>query len=175
MSWNFTFSMDGSRRESDFFHSSASKLYPRYRTIKEWNYYCCKTKYRRMSVLHTGWFNSWISPFMMNNWLPEIFINVFVDFPHSHKYMLKNIFRISETIISGMYKKETSVVLLEYSLYCAVAWRFNNFIREYFLNFRILYSQNLIKIVQCNCVRNRNEEKKVCEISEEEKSVLCRH
>jgi len=115
-----------------------------------------QNEYRRMSVLHTGWFSSWISPFMMNNWLPEIFINVFVDFPHSHKYTLKNIFRISETIISGMYKKETSVVLLEYSLYCAVAWRFNIFIREYFLNFRILYSQNLIK----NCTVQLCKEQK---------------
>lgn len=42
----------------------------------------------------TGWFSSWISPFMMNNWLPEIFINVFVKFffLNSHNYMLKNDF-----------------------------------------------------------------------------------
>lgn len=80
MSWNFTFSMDGKAEGKAIFSFFGIKCILGIVRLKNEIIIVAKTNIDVWVYYTTGWFSSWIFPFMMNNWLPEIFINVFVNF-----------------------------------------------------------------------------------------------
>lgn len=177
-----------SRRESDFFFILRHQMYPRYRTIKEWNYYCCKKKNKTNTdvwVYYTNrviqFMNFPIHDEQLTSWnIYQCICEIF--FPQLTQLHVKEWFFASPKPSSRACIKRRRMWCF-WNILCTVQERegstnffvVNNFFFVFFFfSYSPKKSKNIIKIVQCNCVRNRNERRK--KFSDKRKTkCFCRH